>query len=95
MRIFITAISWLILSSNTWAADFALTGVVKHSPNESNILIVNGERYQINSETRYDRMMRHNEFGPIFEENQLVGFNTLSNQNEYPLITEIWILDNE
>lgn len=96
MRLFIVVISFMLLSSNAWAQDFTFTGVVKHTPNQANILIVNEQKYQINSQTKLNRIMKHNEFGPIFKDNQLIGFNiSSSNHNELPLITEIWILDND
>lgn len=83
----------LVISANVLANDFSQTGVISHQSNTANELTIGNQKYQLHSEAQINAVMPYNEFGPVFQHDQLIGFNAKFEGDKLPIITEIWILE--
>lgn len=85
----------ITIGVNADTANYSHTGVVLEQSSNSNEVLISGQKYYLDSETQINTVMPINEFGPIFQPNQLIGFNAIFGAGDIPVITEIWLLGSE
>lgn len=82
------------LASTAFSQDYQREGLVNQVEGK-NTVIIDYVEYQLNPQVRAHTPLPIGEYGPLLKSGMRVGINTSPGNNGNPVITDIWLLENE